>query len=112
MLLPGAYMSTQPPQLEYEACASVLVLAATVRAELRLDGEYPHASEAELPAATATVTPASITRCTASFSVCENPPLKLMFATAGRTRFAVTQSRPATTPLVVPLPLQSRTRTE
>jgi hypothetical protein len=34
-----------------------------------------------------------------------------MFATAGFTWFAVTQSTPAITPLVVPLPLQSRTRT-
>ena len=40
------------------------------------------------------------------------PPPSDMFATAGFTWLAVTQSTPAMTPLVVPEPLQSSTRTE
>ena len=38
-------------------------------------------------------------------------PLRLMLATAGLVRFAVTQSMPAMTPEVEPLPPQSSTRT-
>jgi hypothetical protein len=57
------------------------------------------------------VIPAAVERATAAFSVLENPPPRLMFATAGSTRFAVTQSIPAITPDVVPEPEQLRTRT-
>jgi hypothetical protein len=76
-----------------------------------LAGEYVQASDAALPAATTYVTPELIEFCIAVFNASEYEPLMLMFATAGSRRFAVTQSTPAMTPLVVPLPLQSRTRT-
>ena len=48
---------------------------------------------------------------TASFRDFEKLPPRLMLATAGFTAFAPTQSMPAITPDVVPLPLQFRTRT-
>jgi hypothetical protein len=57
------------------------------------------------------VTPAAIELTTAASSALETPPPRLMLATAGRTRCAVTQSTPAITPDVVPEPLQESTRT-
>ncbi len=50
-------------------------------------------------------------RLTALSRAVEAPPPRLMFATAGRTAFAVTQSTPAMTPDVVPLPVHDKTRT-
>eukprot|EP00128_Syssomonas_multiformis_P010293 Colp12_sorted_trinity150504_noHs@10415 len=108
---PGAATSTHGPQLEYEAPLSDDVVAATVIASGALEGEYLHASAFELPAATATGTPAPTIRETAALSDEEYPPPKLMLATAGRTLLAVTQSIPATTPEYVPDPEQSRTLT-
>ena len=52
ILLPGAKISTQVPQLEKEDSASVLVVEATVIAESSLAGEYRHASLSLLPDAT------------------------------------------------------------
>jgi hypothetical protein len=57
------------------------------------------------------VIPAATELVTAVSSVLEAPPPRLMLATAGVTWFCVTQSIPATTPDVVPAPVQSRTRT-
>ncbi len=49
---------------------------------------------------------------TASSSELRSPPPRLMFATAGLDGvLGVTQSMPAMTPEVLPLPLQSSTRT-
>src|SRR5919202_472404 len=50
-------------------------------------------------------------RRTAASRVASTPPPSLMFATAGLTALAVTQSMPAVTPAVSPLPVQSSTRT-
>ena len=69
------------------------------------------ASALLFPAATAYVTPAATELARAVSSELEAPPPRLMFATAGLTWFCVTQSMPATTPDVVPEPVQSRTRT-
>ena len=44
-------------------------------------------------------------------SAVDAPPPRLMLATAGRTRLAVTQSTPAITPALEPDPLQESTRT-
>ena len=54
---PGAKMSTQVPKFEKLARASVLVLAATVRAEVTRAGDVLHALPALLPAAMAYTTP-------------------------------------------------------
>src|SRR6476646_4920366 len=104
---PGANRSTHAPKLEYAGLPSPFQVAATVRASGVLEGEYPHASAPLFPAATATTTPALIADCTAEFSVELLLPPSERFATAGTIRFLATQSRPAMTPLVEPLPVQS-----
>ena len=76
-----------------------------------LDGDSLHALPALLPAASAYTTPAAIEFSTAAFNVVEKLPPRLMLAAAGSVLFAVTQSTPAMTPDVKPLPAQSRTRT-
>src|SRR5512133_3772028 len=88
-----------------------MVMAVGVRA-----GEDLHASCATppwlpLPAATAYGTPLAMEFATAWSSAVEAPPPRLMLATAGFTALAVTQSMPAMTPDVVPLPEQLSTRT-
>ena len=62
MLVPGAKMSRQLPKFEYDARASVLVVAPTVSAVATRAGDDVQASTFELPAATTTVTPSAITR--------------------------------------------------
>src|ERR1700754_2416119 len=104
-------MSVQVPKLEKDACASLMSEALTVMASGTRAGEKPHASALELPDAIPYVTPDAIEFCTAASSAASAPPPRLMFATAGFTAFWVTQSMPATTPSVVPEPLQSSTRT-
>src|SRR3954453_6460925 len=111
MLLPGAKMSTHVPQLENEARASVLVVAPTEMAVGALPGEVLQASWFSFPAATASTTPALVMRVAASFTAWLKPPPSDMLATAGSTRLFVTQSIPAITPELVPLPEQSSTRT-
>src|SRR3712207_4089577 len=64
-----------------------------------------------LPAATAMVTPLVIALATAASSVLLAPPPSDMLPTAGLTWLLATQSTPAITPAVVPLPAQSSTRT-
>src|SRR6266508_4322951 len=82
------------------------VIAAGTRAGLKLQ-----ALALLLPAAMAYVTPELIELATALSNVVSMPPPRLMLATAGVTLLAVTQSMPAATCAVVPLPLQFRTRT-
>ena len=95
---PGAKISKHVPQLEYDARASVLVVAPTVMPSAVRDGELLQASAFSLPAARPYTTPALIELRTAVSSADDTPPPKLMLATAGLTRFAVTQSTPAMTP--------------
>ena len=64
-----------------------------------------------LPAATAIVTPLLTAPATAAFTDEEKPPPSDMLATAGRSGLLATQSMPAITPLQLPEPLQSSTRT-
>ena len=113
MLTPGAKMSRQVPQLENDARASVEDDAPTVMAEGALDGDELHASALLLPAATTMVMPSATARSTAALSDELNPPPKLMLATAGTPAVwcDTAQSMPATTPLIEPEPVQSRTRT-
>src|SRR2546423_13784768 len=111
MLLPGAYRSTQPPKFENEDLASVLVDDATVVVFAALEGEKLHASALLLPAATATNTPELARLFTAVFSELENPPPRLMLATAGWMALVASQLRPVMIPEVEPEPEQSRTRT-
>src|SRR2546428_9430689 len=54
---PGAYASTQIPQFEYDAFASVFSEAATVNTPLAPAGDELHASALSFPAATARNTP-------------------------------------------------------
>lgn len=70
-----------------------------------------HALAELLPAATTTVTPLLCMFATAVSMELLAPPPRLMFATAGFTALAATQSIPASTPDQVPEPAQSRTRT-
>ena len=97
--------------MEYEALASVRVVAPTVMAEATRDGEELQAFADELPAARAYVTPELIELATALSSAVLTPPPRLMFATAGFRAFWVTQLTPAMTPALVPLPEQFSTRT-
>jgi len=93
MLTPGAKMSMQLPQLLKLALASLLDVAATVMADGANAGEYWHASAFELPAATTTVTPASVARSIAvPTKLCVPRPPKLALMTAGRRPFCTIQS--------------------
>src|SRR6266542_3314128 len=111
MLTPGAKMSTQVPKLENEARLSLMSVAPTVIAAGTRAGLKLQALALLLPAAMAYVTPELIELATALSNVVSMPPPRLMLATAGVTLLAVTQSMPAATCAVVPLPLQFRTRT-
>src|SRR5213595_312595 len=108
---PGAYASTHVPQLEYDALASVLVDAATVKTLGAPDGDSVQASTLSFPAATARNTPECQRLVTAWSSACDLPPPSDMFATAGLTWFADTQSTPAITSELRPMPAQLNTRT-
>lgn len=101
-----------------DAGASLRSLAATVSAAVTRAGEEVQASCGvptllPLPAATAKVTPSLIARETALSRVLLAGPPRLRLATAGcpAAWLAVTQSIPAITPEVLPLPAQSSTRT-
>ena len=98
--------------MEKDDRESELVVEPTVIAPGVLAGLKLHASADELPAATTYVIPASIELSIASSKTEVVPPPKLKLATDKPVAFAVTQSTPAITPLRVPSPLQSRTRTE
>src|ERR1044071_558116 len=110
MLDPGANRSTHVPKFENDDRTSPLVELPTVSAWETRAGEELQASALLLPAAIAYVTPAVTERRTASSSAVDAPPPRLMLATAGRMRLAVTQSIPAMTPDVLPEPPQSSTR--
>src|SRR5262245_35204659 len=92
---PGANRSRQVPKLEKGARESAPVEAPTVIAAGVRAGEKKQASKLLLPAATAYTTPEFTELVTASSSDCAAPPPRLMLATAGSTRLAVTQSIPA-----------------
>src|SRR5947208_6817557 len=108
---PGPYASTQRPQFEYDALASVFSDAATVKTLGAPDGDSVQASTLSFPAATARNTPEFQRLVTAWSSADDLPPPSDMFATAGLTWFARTQSRPANTSEFRPMPAQLRTRT-
>src|SRR6266571_3461828 len=108
---PGAYASTQVPQFEYDAFASVFSEAATVNTPLAPAGDELHASALSFPAATARNTPEFQRFVTAVLSAAELPPPSDMLATAGLSWFAVTQSTPAITSELRPMPAQLSTRT-
>src|SRR5438034_11584625 len=80
---PGAYASTQPPQFEYDALASVFSDAATVKTLGAPAGDSVHASTLSFPAATARNTPEFQRLVTAWSSADDLPPPSDMFATAG-----------------------------
>ncbi len=113
MLDPGANRSRHVPKFEKDERASVDVVAPTVSASGVRPGESLHAFAFALPAASEYVTPSAIEVFTAWSSAEDGEPPRLMFATAGvpAAWLFVTQSIPAMTPEVVPLPLQSSTRT-
>src|SRR5437867_8522874 len=108
---PGAYASTQLPQFEYDALASVFSDAAAVNAPVALAGDAVQASTLSLPAATATKTPEFHRLVVASFNAVDRPPPSDMFATAGLIAFCRTQSMPAMICDVRPMPAQLSTRT-
>ena len=87
------------------------MLDPTVIASATLAGEEVDALAFALPAAIEYVTPEAIELRTALSSAVDTPPPRLMLATAGLMRLAVTQSTPAMTPDVEPEPLQLSTRT-
>src|SRR5215217_9542976 len=111
MLEPGAYASTQLPQLLKLDLASLLVLEAVVNTPEALAGETLQAFWFSLPAATARNTPELARLFAAVFSVDESPPPSDMLATAGLTALARTQSSARMMPVVEPEPEQLSTRT-
>jgi hypothetical protein len=80
---PGAKISKHVPKLLKDARLSVESVAPTVIALGALEGDDEHAFALLFPAATATTTPSATRAATALLSAAENPPPKLMFATAG-----------------------------
>jgi hypothetical protein len=112
METPGANTSTHEPKFEKLARTSVEPVAPTVIAEGSLAGDTPHALALLLPAATTIVMPSATARATAAFNVLDNPPPKLMFATAGVPAmwFVMAHSMPAITPDVEPEPEHDNTR--
>ena len=107
---PGAKMSTQVPQLEYDARASFISVAPTVSALAVLAGDWPQASLLLLPADTANTTPLLTALVPAVVSELFNGPPNDMFATAGLIPLIFTQSTAAMIPLYEPLPWQLNTR--
>ena len=90
-----------PTAIAPPACAGEVVQASS-----------PIPSKPPLPAATAKVMPALTALFTAASTPGSTTSLpRLMFATAGLTALAATQSMPATTVVVSPLPSQPSTRT-
>ena len=100
MPLPGANRSTQDPRFEKLETESELVVDPTVMAFGAEAGERVQALVLSLPAATTMVTPSSIARWTATFTVEFCGPPRLMLATAGSPAAwsEITQSIPAMIP--------------
>src|SRR3989475_12484243 len=71
---PGAYASTQVPQFEYDAFASVFSEAATVNTPLAPAGDALHASASSFPPAPAGNTPQLQKFVTAALSAAEPAP--------------------------------------
>ena len=113
METPGAKRSTQDPVLENHARSSAASTAPTVRALVTRLGDRLQALPPLLPAATTTVTPSAMVARTASStrSLGERPRLTLATAGALAAWLRMIQLSPLITPLAVPPPLQSRTRT-
>src|SRR5688572_20558671 len=80
---PGAYTCAQLPQFEKDDLASLLVEDITLVTADALAGEKLQALALELPAATATKTPALARLFTAALTLDEKPPPSDMLATAG-----------------------------
>ena len=81
---PGAKRSRHAPKFEYEARASVMVVAPTVKPDgLLPPGEVVHASTLELPAADTTVMPSLNARSTADSKEALFVVPKLRLMTAG-----------------------------
>lgn len=98
---PGAHMSTQDPEFEYEARESSRLVAPIVRALGALAGEYEHASPDSLPAATATTRPAAVASATAeSSALLAGPPRLMLTIPRPPGWFAMIQLIPAMTPEV------------
>src|SRR5262245_42915257 len=108
---PGAYRSTQAPKFENDDFASEMVDEATVVVFAALAGDVLHASWFSFPAATATKMPDEARLFTAELSDEENPPPRLMLATAGLMPFVASQFNAEMMPDVEPEPLQLSTRT-
>src|SRR2546425_12989660 len=94
---PGAYASTQIPQFEYDAFASVFSEAATVNTPLAPAGDELQALALSFPAATARNTPEFQRLVTAGLSAAELEPPRDKVAAAGRPGFAGPQATPAMT---------------
>jgi hypothetical protein len=112
--LTGARTSTREPKLEKSARASSMSVAPTVQADASEAGEKPLASAPSLPAATARNLPALTMEAAAELMAFEAPPPRDMLTTEplGQSSAALlTNSMPATTPELVPLPSSPRTLT-
>src|SRR5437867_12894427 len=94
---PGAYASTQIPQFEYDAFATVFSEAATVNTPLAPAGDELRASALSFRAAPAGNPPEIQRFVTAVLSAAALPPPSDMLATPGLRAFAVSQSTPANT---------------
>src|SRR5437763_14904708 len=110
---PGANKSKQLPVFEKLDRASVFSVAPTVNADPTRAGELPQASLFSFPPAMAYVTPSLIELVTALSRALDAPPPRLMFATAGVPApwLPLTQSTPAMTSELAPLPSHPSTRT-
>src|SRR2546428_12024406 len=91
---PGAYASTQIPQFEYEAFASVFSEAATVNTPLAPAGDEVHPSALSFPAAPARDTPPVQRVVTAALSAAAPPPPRGLLGTARAWWVARTPSPP------------------
>src|SRR2546426_12110238 len=80
---PGAYASTQVPQFEYDAFASVFSEAATVNTPLAPAGAAVPTSGPSLPAATARNTPPCPRFRTARVKPLHPPPPRHMLGRGG-----------------------------
>src|SRR5256712_10036054 len=94
---PGAYASTQIPQFEYDAFASVFSEAATVNTPLAPAGDALHAPASSFPPPPARETPQVPKFVTPPFSARQLPPPRDKFATAGPLLVAVPHSTPPVT---------------
>src|SRR5215217_4826520 len=104
MLEPGAYASTQLPQLLKLDLASLLVVDAVVNTPEALAGDTLQAFWFSLPAATARKIPELARLVAAVLSDELSPPPSDMLATAGWMPFTRTQSIPAMIPEYEPEP--------